>query len=142
MTSRAGNWIIAAGALAVLCGICVLPAALGDHHDASLLGLGASLLSIGAFLAAVGIYSKARALQSKEAGGTPGNESKSSNRRARGGCELCASETPVIQCRVHQLQLCPACLAEHYDSRSCAYVPPPRKPAKKSGKSMAAKRGA
>jgi hypothetical protein len=141
MTSRVGNWIIAAGALAVLCGICVLPAALGEHRDASLLGLGACLLSIGAFLAAVGIYSKARALQSKEARETSGNESKSSNRRTRGGCELCASETPVIQCRVHQLQLCPTCLAQHYDPRSCAYVPPSRKLGNKSGKSMAAKRG-
>jgi hypothetical protein len=141
MTSRVGNWIIAAGALAVLCGICVLPAALGEHRDASLLGLGGCLLSTGAFLAAVGIYSKARALQSKEARETSGNESKSSNRRTRGGCELCASETPVIQCRVHQLQLCPTCLAQHYDPRSCAYVPPSRKLGNKSGKSMAAKRG-
>ena len=142
MTSRAGNWIIAAGALAVFFGICILPAALGEHRDSALLGLAACLLSVGAFLAATGIYCKARALQSKVAAGAPEGESKSSSRRSRGACELCASETPVIQCRAHQLQLCPTCLVEHYDSRSCAYVPAPRKSANKSGKSMAAKRGA
>jgi hypothetical protein len=142
MTSRAGNWMIAAGTLAVFCGICILPAALGEHRDAALLGLGACLLSLGAFLAASGIYWKARALQSKVAAGTTDGESKPSSRRVRGGCELCASETPAIYCRVHRLQLCPTCLAGHYDSRSCVYVPTSRKAANKSGKSMAAKRGA
>lgn len=142
MTSRAGNWIIAAGALAVFCGICTLPAALGEHRDVALLGLGVCFLSVGSFLAASGIYWKARVLQSKIAAGITDGESKTPSRRVRGGCELCASETPVIQCRVHQLQLCPTCLAEHYDSRSCAYVPTTRKLANKSGKGMAAKRGA
>jgi hypothetical protein len=142
MTSRAGNWIIAAGALAAFCGACTLPAALGEHRDTALLGLGACLLSVGAFLAASGIYWKARALQSQVEAGVTEGEAKPSSRRVRGGCELCASETPVIQCRVHQLQLCPTCLAEHYDPRSCAYVPPTRKPASRAGKSMAAKRGA
>jgi hypothetical protein len=140
MTSRAGNWIIALGALAAFGGVCTLPAAFGEHRDAALLGLGACLLSLGAFLAASGIYWKARALQSQAASGTVNGESKPAGRRVRGGCELCASEAPVIQCRVHQLQLCPTCLAEHYDARSCAYVPP-RKPANKGGRSMAAKRG-
>ena len=140
--SRATNGMIAAGALAVFCGICVLPAALGDHGDVSLVGLGACSISVGALLAASGIYWKARELQSKIARGTTDGQTKSPSRRVRGGCELCASETPVIQCSVHELQLCPTCLAQHYDPRSCAYVPTTRKSTNKSGKSLAAKRGA
>jgi hypothetical protein len=141
MTSRAGSWMITAGALAGFCGLCVLPAALlGEHRDVTLLGLGACLLSLGALSTASGIYWKARLLQSLIPTGTADGESKS--RRVRGGCQLCGTETPVIQCRVHQLQLCPICLAEHYDFRSCAYVPTTRRPTNKSGKSMAAKRGA
>ena len=141
MTSRAGSWMITAGALAGFCGLCVLPAALlGEHRDVTLLGLGACLLSLGALSTASGIYWKARLLQSRIPAGTADGESKS--RRVRGGCQLCGTETPVIQCRVHQLQLCPLCLAEHYDFRSCAYVPTTRRPTTKSGKGMAAKRGA
>jgi ribosomal protein S14 len=141
MTSRAGSWMITAGALAGFCGLCVLPAALlGEHRDVTLLGLGACLLSLGALSTASGIYWKARLLQSHIPTGTADGESKS--RRVRGGCQLCGTETPVIQCRVHQLQLCPICLAEHYDFRSCAYVPTTRRPTNKSGKGMAAKRGA
>ena len=141
MTSRAGSWMITAGALAGFCGLCVLPAALlGEHRDVTLLGLGACLLSLGALSTASGIYWKARLLRSRIPTGTADGESKS--RRVRGGCQLCGTETPVIQCRVHQLQLCPICLAEHYDFRSCAYVPTTRRPTNKSGKGMAAKRGA
>ena len=140
MTSRAGTWMIAAGALAGFCGICVLPAAFGEHRDVNLLGLGVCFLSLGALSAASGIYWKARVLQSNISSGTTDGETKI--RRVRGGCQLCGTETPVIQCRVHQLQLCPVCLADHYDFRSCAYVPTTRKPANKSGKGVAAKRGA
>jgi hypothetical protein len=131
--------MIAAGALAGLCGACVLPAAFGEHRDVTLLGLGMCFLSLGALSAAAGIYWKARLLRSNIPASAVEGEAKS--RRVRGGCQLCGTETPVIQCRVHQLQLCPTCLAAHYDFRSCAYVPTTRK-ANKSAKGVAAKRGA
>jgi hypothetical protein len=134
MSSKASNWTVAVGALCLFFGLCVLPAALADRSDASLLGMGASLFSLGALVTAAGIYMKARTLAS-EAGSQPAP----AKRRVRGGCGLCGTEAPVIQCKVHQLQLCGECLAEHYDFRSCAYVPTTRRPTSKGGKAMAAK---
>jgi hypothetical protein len=122
--------MIAAGALGVLMGLACLPSAMGNNPDQGLLGLGVTLFSFGALTVAAGIYVKAKALQGQAA-----SEPPATKKRVRGGCELCGSEAPVVQCKVHQLQLCGNCLADHYDLRSCAYVPAVRKP----GKAMAAR---
>jgi uncharacterized membrane protein len=139
MTARAGNWLIALGAITIFLGLCFMPAALGEHRDQTLLAMGAAVFAMGALLAAAGVYIKAQVLQSQssttDAEATP-------TRRSRGGCELCGSDVPVIHCRVHQLHLCSTCLAEHYDARSCSYVPPTRRPAGKANKSIAKARGA
>ncbi len=142
MPSRVSNWMIAAGALAMFAGLCVLPAGLGEHADSNLLSLGACLVSLGALIAASGLYLKARALQATNGPATPVKETKNSLRRVRGGCDACRGDQPVIHCKVHQLHLCATCLAEHYDFRSCAYVPSTRQSAK-GGRAMAARvRGA
>ena len=134
MTPRAGSWMIAAGVLGMLMGLACLPGALGANPDPGLMGMGASLFSFGGLTVAGGIYVKARALQTQAA-----SEPAAPKKRVRGGCELCGTEAPVVQCKVHQLQLCGNCLADHYDFRSCAYVPSVRKPAGKAGKAMAAR---
>ena len=134
MTSRVGSWLMGVGALGMLMGLGCLASALGDNPDTGLLGLGASLFSFGAMMIAGGLYAKARALQTETASAPPATK-----KRVRGGCELCGSEAPVVQCKVHQLQLCGTCLADHYDLRSCVYVPAVRKPAGKPGKAMAAR---
>jgi hypothetical protein len=139
MWARAGNWLITVGAIAIFVAVCFLPAALGGHGDGNLLAVSASLLSLGALIAACGTYLKTRALQARIAPGGSTSEAKNAGRRARGGCELCHGDVPVIHCKVHQLHLCAACLAEHYDFRSCAYVPSTRRPTNKAGKTMAAK---
>ena len=139
MLSRAGNWLIAVGAVAIFVAICFLPAALGQHADGNLLPVGACLLSLGALTAAFGTYLKARAVQAKIPSGMSTQNAKNAGRRVRGGCELCHGDVPVIHCKVHQLHLCAACLAEHYDFRSCAYVPSTRRPTHKAGKALAAK---
>jgi hypothetical protein len=139
MSPKTGNWIIAAGAVLMFIGLCFLPAALGPHPDADMLEIGACQFSLGALIMATGIYTKARLVQFAVAAGTLKKESAPSNQRVRGGCDLCGSEAPVVQCRVHQLHLCGGCLAQHYDVRSCAYVPTSRTAANKSGKSLAAK---
>jgi hypothetical protein len=116
-------------------GLACLPSALGGSNpDQGLLGLGVSLFSFGALTIAAGMYVKARALQTQSA-----SEPAPTKKRVRGGCELCGTEAPVVQCKVHQLQLCGNCLADHYDFRSCAYVPSVRKAAGRAGKAMAAK---
>jgi hypothetical protein len=135
MTLKAGNWMIAVGAVTMFFGLCCMPAALGEHPDTALLGVGASIFAMGALFIASGIYAKARAWQSlgvTEAESAPAQ-------RTRGGCELCGSDVPVVQCRVHQLQLCSTCLAEHFDPRSCSYIPPARRA---TGKGMSRARGA
>lgn len=127
MSSRAGNWIIIAGALGMVIGLACIPAAV---HDPTALSLGASLFSMGALMLSTGIYLKAKALSASTPESAPA-------RRIRGGCEICQSGVPVITCKVHNLHLCADCLGEHYDFRSCAYVPTTRRQAPKPAKAAA-----
>jgi hypothetical protein len=137
MSSRASSWMVAAGALVLFVGVCTAAAAFGKTPDADQLIAGAGFLSVGALTVAAGIYLKARGLQSNPSA-APAKE-PTPGKRSRGGCELCATEAPVIQCKVHQLHLCGTCLAQHYDFRSCAYVPSTRAGSNKPGKGMAAR---
>ena len=120
MSSQTGNWMIAVGALGAVIGLLMLPAALGEHPDTSLLILGACGVSLGSMIAASGVYFKARALQSPAGSAAASAESKNSTRRVRGGCDVCHGDLPVIHCKVHQVHLCPDCLGQHYDFRTCS----------------------
>ena len=135
MSWKTANWIIAGGAVLMFIGLCFLPGALGEHPDADMLEIGACQFSLGALIVAVGIYAKARSVQAAIASG---DMSPTSNQRVRGGCDLCGTEAPAVQCKVHQLHLCGSCLAQHYDVRSCAYVPTSRTSSNKTAKAMAA----
>jgi len=142
MSSKTGTWLIAVGALGAFIGILMLPAALGEHPDSSLLILGACGMSVGSVIAALGIYLKARAAQSPAAKLAASGEPKNSTRRVRGGCDVCHGDLPVIHCKVHQVHLCADCLAQHYDFRTCAYVPSNRRSAARTPKNLAKARGA
>jgi len=137
MTSRVGNWLIAIGAITLFLGLCCLPAAVGEPADPGLLAVGATLFAVGSLVCASGIYAKARILQWQG----QAYQAEMANRRSRGGCELCSSDVPVIQCRVHQLQLCATCLAEHFDPRSCSFIPPARRPLSKATRGLARAQG-
>ena len=134
MPEHTSSWTIGAGSLIVLFSLCLLAAAVTDRSDQGLLAIAASSFSLGALTVACGIYLKARALG---AGKHVLEEAPAKSKT--GGCERCEAEAPVIHCRVHHLHLCGTCLAEHYDFRSCAYVPSTRKPTSKPAKGMAAK---
>jgi hypothetical protein len=138
MSSKTANWIIAGGVFLMFVGLCFLPGVLGEHPDADMLEIGACQFSLGALVMATGIYAKARAVQAAIASGDLPKAPATSNQRVRGGCDLCGSEAPVVQCKVHQLHLCGSCLAQHYDVRSCAYVPTTRTAANKGGRTLAA----
>ena len=137
MSSKAAVWIIAAGVVVMLLGLTCVPGGVGANGDPTTLAAGASLFSFGALLTAAGMYVKARALQAL----IPAEAAPEPARKTR-GCDLCNGEAPAIQCKVHQLHLCPTCLAEHYDPRSCRYLPPNRRPAGKGGKRLVRASGA
>ena len=138
MPSRTGNWLIAVGAITAFAGLCFFPAALGDH-DNSVLGLGAAVFGMGSLMMAAGFYLKAQAAHAGPSAPNFPKESAPDKKGQRGGCDLCHKDNPVIHCKVHQFHLCGRCLAEHYDFRSCVYVPSTRRVDSKSGKSAAAR---
>jgi hypothetical protein len=108
-----------------LLGLCFLPAAFADHSDVNTLEMGVSLFSAGLLIAALGTYFKMRALKSGILAGTARLEA-TPKRKAREACDLCGTEMPVVLCTVHQVHVCADCLTQHYDRRSCAYVPSKR----------------
>jgi hypothetical protein len=142
MSSRTGNLMIAVGAIALVMGLLALPAAMGEHVDTSLLTLGACGVSLGSMIAAGGFYLKARTMKAPD-GSTvfSGDTKQSPPRRVRGGCDLCHGDLPVIHCKVHQVHLCPDCVAKHYDFRSCTYIPSSRGAAPKTAKALAKTQG-
>jgi len=127
---------IVCGCFLMVLGLAFLPAAFGPHPDESILGLGICVFSLGALTVAGGLYMKAHALKS---GTNSANAPKAQPKRVRGGCDLCGSETPVIHCRVHDIHVCGNCLGNHYDFRSCAYVPSTRRTAGSKAARLAAK---
>src|SRR5713101_6974645 len=120
MGQKASSLVVVAGCFLMLTGLCFLPAALGAD---------VCLFALGALVAAGGLYLKASALQAGAAAGP----AKSQSKRVRGGCDLCGTDSPVVNCRVHQLHLCGGCVGEHYDFRSCVYVPSTRRTAPAKG---------
>ena len=127
---------IVCGCFLMVLGLAFLPAAFGTHPDESILGLGICVFSLGALTVAGGLYMKAQALKS---GTMSANAPKAQPKRVRGGCDLCGYETPVSHCRVHYIHVCGNCLGNHYDFRSCAYVPSTRRTAGSKAARFAAK---
>src|SRR5690242_12755304 len=142
MSSKTDTWLIAVGALEAFIGILMLPAALGEHPDSSLIIKLSFSMSMNTVITALGIYLNARAAQSPAAKLAASGEPKNSTRRVRGGCDVCHWDLPVIHCKVHQVHLCADCLAQHYDFRTCAYVPSNRRSASRTPKNLAKARGA
>ncbi len=124
MGQKVSGSAIVLGCLMMFGGMCFLPAALGSKPDPVALGAGTALFAVGALMIASGIYLKARVLQ---ASGPV--EPKAQPKRSRGGCDLCGTEAPVVNCKVHQMHMCGECLGQHYDFRSCVYVPSTRRQA-------------
>lgn len=123
MATKIGTWLMVSGSFFAFIGLCFLPAAFGPNSDKNMLAAGAVILSTGLLLIAAGFYVKARALGMA----APASAPAAAKRPRKANCDRCGQEEPVIQCRVHQLHLCAICLGNHYDSRSCAYVPSTRR---------------
>ena len=139
MSQSAGNWTMGSGGIITFFGLCLLPAALSDAHDASSVALAGSLFSFGALTMAGGFYLKARALG--EGSSRSKRENGSQGRKLKGSCESCHADEAAVQCTVHRIHLCANCLSQHYDFRSCAYTPSTRRGAVRAAKSQAMKAG-
>jgi len=113
-----------------------MAASLGEE-EGNLLGVGASVFALGVLAVSGGLFLKTQGLKSP--GKASGQDSAEGNRR--GGCDICHKEAPVVHCRVHQYHLCGKCLGNHYDFRSCVYIPSTRRGQMKTAKakSMSAK---
>ena len=134
MGQKVSAGAIVLGCLMMFFGLCFLPAALGSKPDPVALGAGTALFAVGALMVSSGIYLKARVLQASGPA-----EPKAQVKRSRGGCDLCGTEAPVVNCKVHQVHMCGDCLGRHYDFRSCVYVPSTRRPTASKGMARAAK---
>ena len=134
--AKSSGWIITAGGFLMVLGLCFLPAAFGEHSDVTILGAGICIFALGTLTTSAGIYLKARSLQAEL---NHPNTSKPQAKRIRGGCDLCGTDNPVIHCRVHSLHICAQCVGEHYEFRSCVYVPSTRRSAGARSLARAAK---
>jgi hypothetical protein len=121
MALKIGSWIIGVGCFLAFVGLCFLPLAFGAQRDMTELAAGAMVFSTGMVLAAAGFYIKARYW-----GGPEGSKSRPSGKGKRKPCNLCGTQESAVECRVHNVNLCPECLGKHYDFKSCAYVPSTR----------------
>jgi len=121
MALKISSWIIGVGCLMAAAGLCFLPAAFGVHRDMAVFTAGAMVFSTGMVLAAGGFYIKARFW------GAADRSKPSVNAKGkRKVCNLCGTQESAVECRVHNVNLCPECLGKHYDFKSCAYVPSTR----------------
>lgn len=137
--SKTANWTIVLGIALLFLGLCIIAAAWGSPSENDIYAPGMLVFSLGSLAIGLGLYLKARTVSSTPAVSSP-VAAIENGRRVRGGCELCGSETPVIQCKTHQLQICGGCLSQHYDPRSCFYMPSVRKAtATPASKTMSAK---
>jgi hypothetical protein len=124
MGQKLSATLIVIGGLLMALGLTLLAAGFAQKQDESIAGAGICAFAFGALSCASGMYLKARAIQAA----VPVNPNTKAPTKQRGGCDLCGTESPAVMCRVHQVHLCPACLAKHYDTRSCVYVPSTRRP--------------
>ncbi len=131
--TKLGTWLIVAGSLIGVLGLTILPSALTSGEDKTLLNISVLALSFAMTAIAGGLYLKAKSFPTKAA--SP--ETENTKRSRKNSCDSCGKQEPAIQCRVHQLHLCPDCLAKHYDFRSCAYIPSTRRSGKASAYSQA-----
>jgi hypothetical protein len=131
MALKIGSWIVGVGCFLAFVGLCFLPAAFGVQRDTTEFAAGAMVFSTGMVLAAAGFYMKARYW-----GEVEGSKSRSSGKAKRKVCNSCGTQESAVECRVHNVNLCPECLGKHYDFKSCAYVPSTR-PTSTKGKSRA-----
>lgn len=138
MPQKIYNSLIAMGALVAFVGLMFFPSALmGANKEDNMLGAGMAIFSMGALAISIGFYFKAKSLSSPESDAARLAGSK----RRKGNCDACQQDAAVVQCTMHKMALCAACLSKHYDSRACVYVPAVRRSVVRSARGASVGRG-
>ena len=135
MGQKLSSFALICGSSLMLLGLCFVPAGFGENKDETILGAGICAFAFGALIAAGGLYLKAKMATAA----SPAGALHAPPKPVRGGCDLCGTESPVIHCRVHGLHICGNCLSQHYDFRSCVYVPSTRRTSSATAKARAAR---
>jgi hypothetical protein len=140
MPAKLWNWLIALGALVSIAGLIFFPAALTEPaRDEALLAAGGAMVGVGALMIAISFYFKASAIR-EEIAASPQLSAMLAGKRLKASCDTCKEGAAVITCSMHKKALCGNCLAQHYDSRACVYLPAARRSATRGAKGATAGR--
>jgi len=128
MSQKILTGLIAVGILVSVIGMLFLPAAFNAKQGTNdnLMGPGLAIFALGALMAATGFYGKGRLLH-RTIESDPNMVAMLNVGKRKGQCDHCHSAAPVVQCTMHRVGLCSACLNQHYDARACVYVPASRR---------------
>ena len=135
--STAAKLGIAAGILIGCAGLVIIAAGFASRQsDPAPVAAGLAVFAFGLVTISINLYVQARHLREQ----LP-RESNSSGSDKRRSCDVCGKGAAVILCTMHKTSLCPACLAVHYESRGCVYVPVARRSGVRTVRGAAASRG-
>jgi hypothetical protein len=134
--SQAWKWGIAIGVLIAFFGLLIIPSAFSSRNtDPVPLSAGLAIFAMGLLMMSVSFYVHGRSMGSQIA-----SEPASGGARRKYSCDVCRKAPAVIQCTMHKMVLCSACLSGHYDSRGCVYVPTVRRASGRTARSAVASR--
>ena len=138
--SQGWKWGLAIGVLITLGGLIFLPSAfVGPNIDTASLAAGLAIFTMGILTIAISFYFEARFIRS-QLGSDHDFSNKFFAQQRKVACDVCHKAAGVIQCTMHKTFLCSTCLAGHYDSRACVYVPSARRTSIKTAKAAVGSR--
>jgi hypothetical protein len=136
--SKAAKWGIPVGVFIALLGLVVIASGFTSRQsDPAPLAAGLAVFASGLLTIAASFYIQARAIRAK----LPSESNVSAPGKRKHLCDVCRTVPAVILCTMHKTSLCPSCLAGHYDSRGCVYVPANRRTNSRPARGAAASRG-
>jgi uncharacterized membrane-anchored protein YhcB (DUF1043 family) len=138
--AQAWKWGITVGVLIGFVGLILLAAAYASQSTSEdMLASGLVIFAVGILIMSVSFYIRANSLHSQQKVES-GSSALSSGKQRKLICDVCHKSAAVIQCTMHKTVLCPGCLAGHYESRGCVYVPTVRRTSVKTARGAVAAR--
>jgi hypothetical protein len=135
---KVAKWGIGIGILIGFLGLVFIAAGFPSRQtDPGPIVAGLTVFAMGLLTVSASFYVQARAIRAQ----FPRESNGSGLDKRKNLCDLCRKAPAVILCTMHKTTLCPSCLAAHYDSRGCVYVPASRRTSSRTVRSAAASRG-